>query len=239
MSKKIVVVEAEEEEETAPFWMISFSDLMTLLMAFFVLLYAVSVADQKKMEAMAEGMAARFAMHGNRNSGNKAPAADPNLPKVTNPKDMTGVPELKITPRKQTDTVNGTIVFFSRGSFELNESGKETLKRLSEQLLGSPSLIRVEGHASKTEIGQSEAVAGQDESIDDVERHVDDWAYNRACSVRDYLVSQGLKMSQITLVVIGQYHPLNEAGDGSQSAITETVPSNSGKNSFVRVIQEH
>jgi chemotaxis protein MotB len=231
MSKKVVVVEAEEEEETAPFWMISFSDLMTLLMAFFVLLYAVSIADQKKMEAMAEGMAARFALNGNRSSGNKAPVADPNLPKVA-PKDMTGIPELKITPRKQTGTANGTIVFFPKGSFELNELGRETLKRLSEQLRGSPLPIRVEGHASRTEIGSSEA-------IEEAERHVDDWAYNRACSVRDYMVSQGLKMSQITLVVIGQYHPLNESGDDSKPEITETIPPDSGRNSYVKVIEEH
>jgi chemotaxis protein MotB len=41
---------AEEEEPTSPFWMATFSDMMTLLLTFFVMLVAMSTVEVKKFE---------------------------------------------------------------------------------------------------------------------------------------------------------------------------------------------
>ncbi len=41
---------AEEEEPSAPFWMATFSDMMTLLLTFFVMLVAMSTVEIKKFE---------------------------------------------------------------------------------------------------------------------------------------------------------------------------------------------
>ena len=40
----------EDEEPTSPFWMATFSDMMTLLLAFFVMLVAMSTVEVKKFE---------------------------------------------------------------------------------------------------------------------------------------------------------------------------------------------
>lgn len=40
----------EDEEPTAPFWMATFSDMMTLLLTFFVMLVAMSTVEVKKFE---------------------------------------------------------------------------------------------------------------------------------------------------------------------------------------------
>ena len=48
----------EEEESTgAPLWVVTFADLMSLLMCFFVMLLSMSQMDVEKFKAMAEGMA--------------------------------------------------------------------------------------------------------------------------------------------------------------------------------------
>ncbi|MGB3544478.1 OmpA/MotB family protein [Rubrivirga sp.] len=41
---------AEEEEPSAPFWMATFSDMMTLLLAFFVMIVAMSSVEVKRFE---------------------------------------------------------------------------------------------------------------------------------------------------------------------------------------------
>ena len=41
---------ADDDEPTAPFWMATFSDMVTLLLAFFVMLVAMSEVEVKKFE---------------------------------------------------------------------------------------------------------------------------------------------------------------------------------------------
>ncbi len=45
-------------------WLVSYADLLTLLFAFFVVLFASSVSDKKKATAMAAAMQSAFAQHG-------------------------------------------------------------------------------------------------------------------------------------------------------------------------------
>jgi chemotaxis protein MotB len=218
MSKKKKHAEEEEEEETAPFWMISFSDLMTLLLSFFVLLFSVSSVEQKKLKEMAEVMNARFMMHGSRSSGDKAPTADPNLPKSRypqNPESNESL-QLKIPPQAEFKTMTGTVIVFQSGKDELSEHNKQILIKLAEKLRGSPVLIQVEGHATGKEILGSV-----------IYRNVDDLAYTRAYNTREFLVSKGLNAAQMTIVVAGQYHPLRDdvlfpLGESSYVEIIET-----------------
>ncbi|MBT6432702.1 MAG: hypothetical protein HOK28_06390, partial [Deltaproteobacteria bacterium] len=46
----------EEEAAGAPLWVVTFADLMSLLMCFFVMLLSMSQLDVEKFKAMAEGM---------------------------------------------------------------------------------------------------------------------------------------------------------------------------------------
>jgi chemotaxis protein MotB len=217
MSKKKKHVEEEEEEETAPFWMISFSDLMTLLLSFFVLLFSVSSVEQKKLKEMAEVMDARFMMHGKRFSGNKAPTADPNLPKSRYPQtpEPSDDTKQKIPTQAEFKTMSGTVIVFQSGKDELNEQNRQILTKLAEKLRGSPVLIQVEGHATGKEIRGSV-----------IYRNVDDLAYTRAYNTREFLASKGLNAAQMTIVVAGQYRPLHD-----------NVSFPLGENSYVEIIE--
>jgi chemotaxis protein MotB len=45
-------------------WLVSYADFITLLFAFFAMMYAVSSVDAKKLEVAAEGLRAAFAENG-------------------------------------------------------------------------------------------------------------------------------------------------------------------------------
>ncbi len=51
----------EEEHENHERWLVSYADFITLLFAFFVVMYSVSRIDNKKLQQVAEGI--RWAMH--------------------------------------------------------------------------------------------------------------------------------------------------------------------------------
>jgi chemotaxis protein MotB len=52
--------EEHEEHENHERWLVSYADMMTLLMVLFVVMFAMSTVDQKKFNALKEGMAAGF-----------------------------------------------------------------------------------------------------------------------------------------------------------------------------------
>src|SRR3954468_5377249 len=50
----------EEEHENHERWLVSYADMMTLLMVLFVVMFAISQVDQKKFAALKNGLAAGF-----------------------------------------------------------------------------------------------------------------------------------------------------------------------------------
>ena len=50
----------EEEHENHERWLVSYADMMTLLMVLFIVLFAISQVDQQKFEALRDGLAAGF-----------------------------------------------------------------------------------------------------------------------------------------------------------------------------------
>lgn len=63
MNKKGYDIE-EKTEEGAPEWMVTYSDMMTLLLCFFVLLYSMAVIDQERFEQVAESLRNAFVSSG-------------------------------------------------------------------------------------------------------------------------------------------------------------------------------
>lgn len=54
---------AEEIEEGSPAWMVTFADLMTLLLVFFVLLYSISSIEAQKFDSLLSSLAIAFNQH--------------------------------------------------------------------------------------------------------------------------------------------------------------------------------
>src|SRR4051794_39765505 len=51
----------EEEHENHERWLVTYADMVTLLMVLFIVMFAMSQVDQKKFMALKEGLAAGFA----------------------------------------------------------------------------------------------------------------------------------------------------------------------------------
>lgn len=64
MSRKKYEIEEEKPEEGSPEWMVTYSDMMTLLLCFFVLLYSMAVLDQQKFEQVSESLRNAFLSSG-------------------------------------------------------------------------------------------------------------------------------------------------------------------------------
>lgn len=75
----------EEEEDNSERWLVSYADFITLLFAFFVVMYSVSSVNQGKYKELSSSINQAFTKSGNQQKANKAgetlpPAAKPSDP---------------------------------------------------------------------------------------------------------------------------------------------------------------
>jgi flagellar motor protein MotB len=117
------MMKPEKSDSTdSPEWMISYSDLMSLLLCFFVMLYAISTVQETKLQSATESLRSGFGLFGNANSA------------ITSGK------------RAIAQKVGGTILF-DRGSDDLADSAKQELDEIYRQLLGTTNKIQIVGQA--------------------------------------------------------------------------------------------
>lgn len=152
-------------------WLVSYADLLTLLFAFFVVLFASSVSDKKKTQQMAAAMQTAFQQHGAFEAHSTTPALTPGAGAAQ------GKPQPLIAPidsaaeaaretRRIVEHSLGTSVlrgdvkvresaseltlslqdagFFDSGSAEIRSSALPLLTRIAQSLPRKP--LRVEGH---------------------------------------------------------------------------------------------
>jgi chemotaxis protein MotB len=67
----------EEEHENHERWLITYADMITLLMVLFIVLFAISQVDQKRFEMLKEGMAAGFGQSSSPFQGSEAVMPEP------------------------------------------------------------------------------------------------------------------------------------------------------------------
>lgn len=196
----------EESSGGAPEWMCTFSDMMSLLLCFFILLFAMSTIEQKKMVQAVGSLRAAF-------GGLPAPYLVENIPdKLTSPelsrpaqtkrrksyaKDELRVEEqrkvrdwhlqnvIQVTGTEQgiTFRLSGDALF-NKGSAELTERGIFALYYVAGELIQFPSNpILIKGHTDNTPS----------------QRENGNWLLgaDRAYSVMKYLIEQGCEFGQV------------------------------------------
>ncbi|MCP4633253.1 MAG: OmpA family protein [candidate division Zixibacteria bacterium] len=163
MRKKKQIDEGENLER----WLLTYADLITLLLAFFIVLYSMSRIDAAKFNTMSEAL--NDALHGSDNVlTNEASLRQGGPLKID---------DLKIIKRKigsfienknlQTDieTVlnsRGLIIhltesaFFEQGQADIKAEAKYILKTLSDILVEIPNDMRIEGHTDDVPIHTSQ-----------------------------------------------------------------------------------
>jgi chemotaxis protein MotB len=174
--------EEPEKPQNAERWLLTYSDMITLLMVLFVILYAMSKVETTKFNALAESLSNAFSMPGvQAREGEGGHSLSPTGAILTPP------PGTGLSPRKSpkrdnfmekarstlnTDIKSGSIhmtteargivlslagdTFFKVGSANLEEGSIGTLSKVAELLRGLPNPIAVEGHSDNTLIARGD-----------------------------------------------------------------------------------
>ena len=210
----------EEPEPGIPEWVVTFGDMMSLLLTFFIMLVSMSeMKQEEKFQAVAESLRQQFghemaqaaltpgdfrprssSNEWNSSMGRAKKANTMNGGQVN--KSVTGEHERVQIVRPGEDSSVGGIVFFEEHVTELSEDNKRDLQRIIEQIAGKPQKIEVRGHASRR-------------PLDHNSEYRDAWqvANARARNTMEFLVEQGLDASRMRLGNAGAEEPLYNGVD--------------------------
>jgi len=172
MARKKYVEDAENHER----WLISYADFITLLFAFFVVMYAISVVNEGKYRTLSDALGSAFGGRGARTAPSEvqAPILLPNIvarrraeamrrekEKLTTlARDLTStlaplVKEGKVRVTQNSRGVSVEInasVLFNSGDATLTAESREALQALAVLLKNDPHALQVEGHTDNQQI---------------------------------------------------------------------------------------
>ncbi len=194
----------KEECKGAPAWLTSFSDLMSLLLTFFILLYSMSSLDiSKAMKFLSyfQGEKAKSFKHISVVKPVRAYTEDVALKIKKRIKKILPVSAYQIVVTKEYVMIRlFNEIIFKKGSFELTPKSKKALKNIAELLkqLKGNFKIKVVGHTS------SEVPLGKIPGVTDYW----DLSIRRATSVVRFLIKCGVEPSRLSAVGYGNSRPL-------------------------------
>jgi len=156
----------EPEEIGIPEWVVTFGDMMSLLLTFFIMLVSLSeIKEEETYQALVDSMQQQFGYQKTLDAltpGDAKPrSAEFSVLSTTGrakKKDTAkgGVPEKAPVGEEQhvrivrpgQMTAVGSVVFFEVGSDQLTDQGRRVLVQTAQQLRGKPQRIEVRGHVS-------------------------------------------------------------------------------------------
>ena len=162
-----MAVEEEDSGGDIPEWVVTFGDMMSLLLTFFIMLVSLSeIKEEEKYQALVESVKKQFGHDTSAFSvipGKIRPrnSALKNLATMgrAQRKDIMkggakvdapiGDHERVVVIRPGTKTAIGTVIYFEQGKWELNEEQKEVLRRQADVIQGKPQKIELRGHTSR------------------------------------------------------------------------------------------
>lgn len=210
-------MEVEDEDPGIPEWVVTFGDMMSLLLTFFIMLVSMSeIKKDEQFQAMLESMRRQFGPEATITATlpGDAPPLNSSMESMASMgrakrkdimrggnkvKAVAGEDNLVRTIRPGKDTTVGGTVFFGEDSAELTNESRARLREISQQIAGKPQKVEIRGHTSR------KPVVGEG----------DHWslAYQRCRNTMDYLVEIGLNPERIRLGSAGAHEPLDTSID--------------------------
>lgn len=213
-------------------WLVSYADFITLLFAFFVVLYSVAQVDRKKIVALAESIQQAF-------SNPQSPSANPpvilQMPPGEPAKNLTELPprpssdanrdltdlrkELEQALAEQIaqgevsirNSPEGLVIslqeagFFESGSAEIRSSSRSLFGRIAAMLSDRGCQVRIEGHTDNVPIHNSQFESNWELST------------SRATEVvRQLIIQYQFSPELLSAAGYAQYHPVasNNTAEG-------------------------
>lgn len=200
-------------------WLISYADFITLLFAFFVVMFAVSQVDTKKLGHFTEAFSKAvgldvFPMSGESVLAGGTSTDDEQKDTSTEEQGLIEMDGLRATLRalSQKDALKGLQIlrvgnqlvlrlpenlFFDTGDSRVKETATQILKVISPELNGRSNLeVRVEGHTDDRPVKSG--------------RYRSNWELStaRAEMVMEVLVDSGLPKTRVSIAGYAEYRPV-------------------------------
>jgi chemotaxis protein MotB len=150
LNDDLYAVEPRKDEQED--WMLSFVDLITLLMGCFVIMYSLKSADVSKHEKMTQSIHEAI---GDINE-NKVETLDytslyQNISEYIKIQGLGEHVGVKLTKAGVEISTEGSLLFES-GSAELNNSSQDLISKIASSLIHEPFFIQIEGHTDSASI---------------------------------------------------------------------------------------
>ncbi|MDI6870358.1 MAG: flagellar motor protein MotB [Bacillota bacterium] len=211
------------EDQLAP-WIVSYGDMVTLLLTFFVLLYSFSLVDLRKFQALSMSMSQALRGAPLQSGGEKVIQMFPETAllakKTSSSQDVleAAAKAEAFLKKEGLDKVASVLpqergvvirfedrVFFDTGRAELKPEAVEIGRKLAGYLATVPNQIRIEGHADNVPIHNA--------------RYASNWELSvaRATSFLSFLLKSGnLKPEKLSAAGYGEYRPVapNDSEEG-------------------------
>lgn len=206
MKKEKVQVKKDNKER----WLLTYSDMITLLMVFFIVLYAISNVDARKYQSLAESLSDVF-------TGQKAILSDPSR-NIVNIKPSPSEDEFSEMEKQLRDIIadlglvskvkisyesEGIVlsfqdtVLFDLGSADLTPEAVNIVGKVTEILARAPLRIRVEGNTCDLPIRTARFPSNWELSV------------ARATSVVRMMINNPkMEPGRISIVGHGEYRPV-------------------------------
>lgn len=216
-----------EEHANHEAWAIPYGDLVTLLLAFFVVMYSISSVNEGKYRVISESLNAAFRgepttaapiqVGGPAASITAAPMVQlPQQVRAMALRQLADEAEDALRPLIMQGLVDvnrgdGFVeiairsdILFTSGSGVLAPAARPAIMALGEALRGFPNTIRVEGHTDNVPVASSAFPSNWELSA------------ARAASVVHLLIDSGIDPRRLTVTAYGEYRPVlpNTTPDG-------------------------
>ena len=205
--------------EGVPAWLITFSDVMTLLLTFFVLLISMaSLTHQRKKELVLSSISQYFGM----GSQSINLLGQKETPELIEPGPMENLEEYEKLKNLLWENIKEDVEFlenrfsyiisiqaevlFKPNSAKLTEKGKELLKDMVPIIKRLKFPILLAGHTSTgiKELGKKAYFKIPEKGYISPSWEL---SLDRALGVYNFLISQGVNPSKLKVEAFGKYHP--------------------------------
>ena len=227
------IYDSDPNEDTS--WLVTYGDMVTLLMAFFVLMYSASKVSEEKYEQVAQSIAQGFNSPGpdaiveiaSSESTEEVTVLSPltnakeMLDQLIEERDLDGEMSTSFTPTGLKIELSSSS-FFGSGSADVRESMIPSLIELSEVLQSLPDgdyQVEVEGHTDNVPINTA--------------RFPSNWELSslRAINVAHIFEDTGIRKDRLSAIAYADTRP--EAPNTDANGIN--IPENQAKNRRVVV----
>jgi chemotaxis protein MotB len=221
-----MAIEEEDDGIGIPEWVVTFGDMMSLLLTFFIMLVSLSeIKEEEKYQALVESMKQQFGYEASRMNlvPGKIRPRNSALQKLTTmgraqrQDIMRGGDKVQapvgdhprvIIVRPGTKTAIGTVIRFAEDSSELTAAHRQRLAEQAVVIQGKPQKIEVRGHTSHKPVMRDGKLR-------------DNWdlAYERSRNTMQYLVEKlDIDARRIRMSVAGPNEPTHIGTDPDKLA---------------------